>query len=108
LLCSSRSARFEFFFFPAEGGIRVPNVNRVQTCALPISFYRYSCFYCRQSHLPTESGSWTTEFAAVIIAIDSCYVLPAALNDDPRSEDRSVGNRCGFGRGELYSTEKRW
>src|SRR5699024_11935813 len=32
------------FFFQAEDGIRDRNVTGVQTCALPILFFRHPCF----------------------------------------------------------------
>src|SRR5699024_12128422 len=81
------------FFFQAEDGIRDRNVTGVQTCALPICYYRY--FFSGESF---GNGEWWS-IASWLGRIGS-ESLPQLFGGNifiVRSEERRVGKegRCG-------------
>src|SRR5699024_11589248 len=81
------------FFFQAEDGIRDRNVTGVQTCALPISFYRYECWHsdmeCGDPFWPGDDGCYgeQTEGPGTFCGSSVCE----------RSEERRVGKECRWG-----------
>src|SRR5207249_6228256 len=92
------------FFFQAEDGIRDRNVTGVQTCALPISFYRFDSMeqfrvwremderdeepvVIYHSHTATEAYPSRTDISYASEP-GAHYVLVS------RSEERRVGKEC--------------
>src|SRR5207249_9155127 len=88
---------FFFFFFQAEDGIRDRNVTGVQTCALPISFYRDFL------GLKITKQNWRA--GVVFLSADAkaadheiALVRGRPAGEEPRliqrSEERRVGKEC--------------
>src|SRR5438132_14028151 len=89
----SRSvARFFFFFFQAEDGIRDHCVTGVQTCALPI---------CGPSSRSIRAMTYGA-FAANVGVGARCTTLKVW-----RSEERRVGKECRSGRWPALEKKKR-
>src|SRR5256885_3660161 len=88
-----------FFFFQAEDGIRDYKVTGVQTCALPISYYR------RRATADVGFGASLGESPAIRAVLERARQI-AALDETPpvlltgetgtgkRSEERRVGKEC--------------
>src|SRR5258706_11419895 len=84
------------FFFKAEDGIRDWSVPGVQTCALPISFYRLDSVHiiraCKRIAVIGEAEAQKPFTAEKINAgVDAGRI---ELPDAVRSEERRVGKEC--------------
>src|SRR5256885_12203758 len=96
------SANFALFFFQAEDGIRYYKVTGVQTCALPISFFRHERLR-RLSVLGFNRGR-RSGFARAReqrdgatwrhARIEHPLEHAAASTTNFRSEERRVGKEC--------------
>src|SRR5699024_11411282 len=82
------------FFFQAEDGIRDRNVTGVQTCALPISYYRAEV-YLNEGGQDYDVMGWT-EDEVIGDILDQyerhrLFLHIAYDTEAPRSEERRVG-----------------
>src|SRR5260370_28708630 len=87
-----------FFFFQAEDGIRDSSVTGVQTCALPISFFRLDASACKFIVSAPSREAAVTKLMRVRVDVSknaSATVLPRSVASFlSRSEERRVGKEC--------------
>src|SRR5690349_12529418 len=81
---------YDDFCFQAEDGIRDLYVTGVQTCALPISATPWSG--SSSTCTPARCSTLRTETRLVLLL---CGALAAGCRQN-RSEERRVGEECGF------------
>src|SRR5207249_7886420 len=94
------------FFFQAEDGIRDRNVTGVQTCALPISIaeltrrgepsllFLHDQTVTGRTRRPATDDYLRALVAAQQVSSGSIFLVPHAMTDRARSEERRVGKEC--------------
>src|SRR5699024_12165485 len=107
IILSSIYTLFIIFFFQAEDGIRDRNVTGVQTCALPIYYFRkrfegFSDNWCAPvAQAPIERIHFRGMRLGEAVAAD------AGVQRRWRSEERRVGKEGRAGRGGEDGTRHR-